>query len=82
MLLVKLRAGDLISQEALYHGKCLVALYNKASRYIPKTVEESEDNMNHGVVLPELITFTEKSHILLNTSNLKNNSFDSCVSKF
>ena len=32
MLLAKLSAGDLISQEAVYHSKCLVAIYNKAQR--------------------------------------------------
>jgi hypothetical protein len=29
-LLAKLSAGDLFSQEAVYHNKCLVSLYNKA----------------------------------------------------
>lgn len=33
VLIAKLSAvGDMISQEAVYHAKCLVALYNKAQR--------------------------------------------------
>ena len=32
VLLAQLSAGDLIAQEAKYHSKCLVSLYNRASR--------------------------------------------------
>ena len=32
VLLAKLSVGDLISQEAVYHNKCLVSLYNRAER--------------------------------------------------
>ena len=67
MLLAKLSVGDLISQEAVYHAKCLVSLYRKASRYVPKNVEESEDNRIHGIVLAELITFIEESQTATET---------------
>ena len=36
ILLAKLSAGDLISQEAIYHGKCLASLYNKARKFHKK----------------------------------------------
>ena len=32
VLIAKLSAGDMISQEAVYHAKCLVALYNEVER--------------------------------------------------
>ena len=67
VLLAKLSAGDLISQEAVYHAKCLVTLYKKASRHIPKTVEENQDDMIHGIVLAELITFIEESQTVTET---------------
>ncbi|CAG2225133.1 unnamed protein product [Mytilus edulis] len=40
LLLAKLSAGDLIAQEAKYHSKCLVSLYNRASR-----IEMKNDNV-------------------------------------
>ena len=42
ILLAKLSAGDLISQEAVYHSKCLVALYNKAQRSCDNSENRSE----------------------------------------
>ena len=41
-LIAKLSAGDMISQEAVYHAKCLVALYNKAERSKQSTINGNE----------------------------------------
>ena len=37
-LLAKLRAGDLVAQEAKYHAPCLASLHNKA-----RTIGDKED---------------------------------------
>ena len=43
VLIAKLSAvGDMISQEAVYHAKCLVELYNKAERSKQTTINENE----------------------------------------
>ena len=61
VLLAKLSAGDLISQESVYHGKCLVALYNKASRGKPRNESSDADLLYRGIALAELITYIEDS---------------------
>ncbi|CAC5367122.1 unnamed protein product [Mytilus coruscus] len=61
VLLAKLSVGDLISQEAKYHAKCLLKLYNKASRQTPKTKKESQESVIHGIVLAELIEYIDGS---------------------
>ncbi len=63
-LIAKLSTGDLVAQEAKYHGKCLANLYNK--------IQSSENNDNYeddvdvtntskGLVLAELIAYMEDS---------------------
>ena len=52
-LLAKLSAGDLIAQDAQYHVRCLVSLYNKA-RATKKTVKD-QDDINHDKALGELV---------------------------
>ncbi|CAC5382291.1 unnamed protein product [Mytilus coruscus] len=61
VLLAKLSVGDLISQEAKYHAKCLIKLYNKASRQTPKTKKENQESVIHGIVLAELIEYIDSS---------------------
>ncbi len=60
-LLSKLSAGDLIAQEAKYHTKCLVSLYNKVRDADAKTAEPDPDRMNHAVALAELVTYIEEA---------------------
>ena len=51
LLLAKLSAGDMISQDAVYHAKCLVLLYNKASRVQSEDVKNLDDKRLLGIVL-------------------------------
>ena len=58
ILLAKLSAGDLISQEAVYHSKCLVALYNKAQRSCDNSENRSE-KVFQGIALAQLVAYIE-----------------------
>lgn len=57
VLLAKLSAGDLISQEAKYHTTCLINLYNRTRKHVPKTEEERQESVVHGLVLAELVDY-------------------------
>ena len=59
--MAKLSAGYLIAQEAKYHTKCLVSLYNKVRDADAKTAEPDPDRMNHAVALAELVTYIEEA---------------------
>jgi len=52
VLLTKLSAGDLISQEAVYRSNCLVTLYNKAQRFSENT-EGEEEKLHQGIALAQ-----------------------------
>ena len=52
--LAKLTAGDMIAQEAKYHAKCLVSLYNKACEVATSDEREVECDY-HGIALGGLI---------------------------
>ena len=43
-LLAKLSTGDLVTQEAKYHTRCLVTLYNKA--HYSQTGSDQKDSHN------------------------------------
>ena len=58
ILPAKLSAGDLISQEAVYHSKCLVALYNKAQRSCDNSENRSE-KVFQGIALAQLVAYIE-----------------------
>ncbi|KAH3898554.1 hypothetical protein DPMN_022790 [Dreissena polymorpha] len=45
VILAKLSAGDLISKEAKYHITCLINLYNRARKHVPKTEEERQESV-------------------------------------
>ena len=63
-LIAKLSAGDMVAQDALYHARCLAALYKKASTAEHAEDKEGEDEtvkINHGLVLAELISYIEES---------------------
>lgn len=57
-ILAKLSAGDMISQEAIYRRKCLIALYNKARPQ--KITTESEEYFIDGIVLAEIVAYIEE----------------------
>lgn len=72
VLLAKLSAGDLISQEAVYHNKCLVSLYNKATRAKSSTsTKNNDDRVISGIALAELISYIEDLRASGNLSVLK-----------
>lgn len=60
VLLAKLSAGDLISQEAVYHSNCLVTLYNKAQRFSENT-EGGEEKLLQGIALAQLVAYIEET---------------------
>ncbi|VDI63778.1 Hypothetical predicted protein [Mytilus galloprovincialis] len=59
VLLAKLSAGDMMSQESIYHVECLTHLYNRARPL--KVSDDSSENGIHGIVLAELIVYIEES---------------------
>ncbi|CAG2257301.1 unnamed protein product [Mytilus edulis] len=63
LLLAKLSAGDLIAQEAKYHSKCLVSLYNRASRIEMKNdnVESKKERQIHGIAFSELVSYINET---------------------
>ena len=63
VLLAKLSVGDLISQEAVYHNKCLVSLYNRAERLEPVSNFNNVDHESEGIALAELISYIEESKL-------------------
>ena len=60
MLLAKLENGDLIAQEALYHGTCLCDLYRKATNLTEEEGGLRLEKQLHGVALAELICDIEE----------------------
>ena len=60
-LIAKLSAGDMMAQDALYHVKCLVSLYNKA-RDTKRTLDD-QDDINHGIALGELVSYIDDARI-------------------
>ena len=61
VLLAKLSAGDLISQEAVYHDRCLVSLYNRASRQTGSETTNASNKRLEGIALAELTSFMEET---------------------
>ncbi|CAC5403759.1 unnamed protein product [Mytilus coruscus] len=62
VLLAKLSAGDMISQEAMYHKRCNSNLFNYKER-LQKIGDAKEDNQFHGIVLAELVAYIEDSRM-------------------
>ena len=50
-----------MAQDALYHVKCLVSLYNKA-RDTNRTLDD-QDDINHGIALGELVSYIDDARI-------------------
>ena len=62
VLIAKLSAGDLISQEAVYHSKCLVALHNRAPN--DEGDAENRDQMVfQGIALAHLVVYIEETRV-------------------
>ena len=57
-LLAKLRAGDLVAQDAQYHVVYLVSLYNRA-RETKECADCNADTVNHGIAFAELVSCIE-----------------------
>lgn len=62
ILLAKLSAGDLISQEVQYHLDCLSALYYKASALNNVSTSDTDRSQAHGIALGEIIAYIEEAH--------------------
>ena len=60
VLLARLSAGDLISQEAVYHSNCLVTLNNKAQRFSENT-EGGDEKLLQGIALAQLVAYIEET---------------------
>lgn len=67
-LLSKLAPGDMIALEAKYHGRCLVALYNRARKARATHVNEDHANL-HGIAFAELVAYMGWKRVLLQYSN-------------
>ena len=62
VLLAKLSAGDMISQDAVYHKKCLVSLYNKV-RPSKRDDGHSQRNETENIALAELCAYIEDTRL-------------------
>ena len=70
MLIAKLSAvGDMISQEAVCHAKCLVALYNRAERSKQSTINGNEKRIQ-GIALAQLVAYIEETRAKTKGSTL------------
>ena len=60
VLLAKLSAGDMIAQEAKYHSRCLVTLYNRARDFKSAGDKDTdEEKMHHGLAFASLLSYIE-----------------------
>ena len=59
-LLRKLSSGDLIAQEAKYHKKCLVGLYNKKRAHTDISNKDNSGRVSEGIALAELLAYIEE----------------------
>ena len=62
-LLAKLSAGDMVAQDAEYHVKCLVSLYNRARGTEKYSAESDADAVNHGIAFAELVSYIEDARM-------------------
>lgn len=62
-LLAKLSAGDMVAIDALYHTQCLTSLYRRAQNAAKSEPEHTDEVMNCGIALAELVSFIEESRI-------------------
>ena len=63
LLAIKLAAGDMISQNAVYHRACLVAFYYRVrTKNTDKDKNEGQQRIE-GIALAELIAYMKDTHI-------------------
>ena len=62
-LLAKLSSGDMVAQDAEYHVKCLVSLYNRARGTEKYSAESDADAVNHGIAFAELVSYIEDARM-------------------
>ena len=60
-LLAKLSSGDMVAQDAEYHIKCLVTLYNRARASKSCNSDSDVDAVNHGIAFAELVSYMEEA---------------------
>jgi hypothetical protein len=61
-LIAKLCPGDLVAQDAKYHARCLVKLYNATNRATKEANhQENTDGIFHGIALAELLSYIEET---------------------
>ena len=59
ILIGKLSAGDMMSQDAMYHSKCLKALYKKAEKVNQSESKDNTFKQLQGIALAELLAYIE-----------------------
>ena len=60
ILLAKLSARDMISQDTVYHKNCLVALYNRTKRSRHENTQENAERQYQGITLGKLVSYIEE----------------------
>ena len=58
----------MISQDAVYHKNCPVALYNRAKRSNHENTQEHAERQYQGIALGELVSYIEEIHAESTTS--------------
>ena len=59
ILLAKLSGGDMMSQDALYHTRCLVLFYRKVDQLNDSQCTSETNTQSHGIALSELLEYIE-----------------------
>ena len=64
-LLAKLSSKDMVAQEAKYHPKCLVALYNKAANVKTEDLDQHDrsDKLCKGIAIAELLAYLDEARM-------------------
>ena len=57
-LLAELSSGDMVAQDAEYHIKCLLTLYNRARASKFCSSDRDVDAINHGIAFVELVSYS------------------------
>ena len=60
-LIANLSPGDLVAQDAKYHSRCLVKVYNATKRTTEDNQQENSDGVFHGIALAELLSYIEET---------------------
>ena len=62
-LLAKLAMEDMHAQDAYYHNRCMVAIYNRARSAEKKDIEESAKASAESIALAELVSYIEETRM-------------------